>query len=212
MSTTTKLSKDAFRKVVEQNLYESMIGSLLYLTASPFDISFSVGAWARYQTNPKESHLVYVKRIIHYINGTLDYGLWYPYDSFLVIVGYSDADRVGNVEDRKNTFGACFLVGDCLMAWLSKKQNFVSLSTTEDEYIVVGSCSTQLLWMKKMLKDYEIKGSWTYTITILVLLIYQRIVFFILVLNTLKFVITLLRILLKKRLSLYSLSLLNINW
>ena len=44
MSTTTKLSKDAFRKVVEQNLYESMIGSLLYLTASPFDISFSVGA------------------------------------------------------------------------------------------------------------------------------------------------------------------------
>ena len=212
MSTTTKLSKDAFRKVVEQNLYESMIGSLLYLTASPFDISFSVGAWARYQANPKESRLVYVKRIIHYINGTLDYGLWYPYDSFLVIVGYSDADRVGNVEDRKNTFGACFLVSDCLMAWLSKKQNFVSLSTTEDEYIVVGSCSTQLLWMKKMLKDYEIKGSWTYTITILVLLIYQRIVFFILVLNTLKFVITLLRILLKKRLSLYSLSLLNINW
>ena len=149
MSTTTKLSKDTFRKVVEQNLYRSMIGSLLYLTASPFDISFSVGDCARYQANPKESHLVYVKRIIHYINWSLDYGLWYPYDSFLVIVGYSNADRVGNVEDRKNTFGVCFLVGDCLMAWLSKKKNFVSLSTTENKYIVVGSCSTQLLWMKK---------------------------------------------------------------
>ena len=76
MSTTTKLSNDASRKDVEQKLYRSMIGRLLYLTVSHPDISFSVGAYARYQANPKESHLITVRRIIRYINETSDYDLW----------------------------------------------------------------------------------------------------------------------------------------
>ena len=75
-STTTKLSNDASRKDVEQKLYRSMIGRLLYLTVSHPDISFSVGAYARYQANPKESHLTTVRRIIRCINETSDYDLW----------------------------------------------------------------------------------------------------------------------------------------
>ena len=126
-----------------------MIGSLLYTTMSHPDIYFSVRAYARYQANPKESRLTTVKRIIHYINGTLDYGLCYPYDSSFVIVGYYDVDWVGNVVDRKNTSSIYFFISDCLMAWLIKKQNSISLSTTEAEYIVVGSCYTQLLWIKE---------------------------------------------------------------
>ena len=124
-----------------------MIGSLLYLTASRSDISFSVGACARYQANPKESHLTCVKRIIRYVNGTLDFGLWYPYDTSLIVARYSDSDWAGNIEDRKSTSSACFYIGDCLVAWLSKKQNSISLSTAEAEYIAAGSCCTQLLWM-----------------------------------------------------------------
>ena len=133
MSTTTKLSKDASRKDIEQKLYRSIIGSLLYLTMSCPDISFSVGACARYQANPKQSHLMSIKRIIRYINGTLDYGLWYPYEFSLVIDGYYDVECSGNIEDRKKKS----FIGDCLVAWLSKKQNFISLSTTKTEYIVV---------------------------------------------------------------------------
>ncbi|KAL6338648.1 hypothetical protein AAG906_021465 [Vitis piasezkii] len=140
MSTTTELSKDAFGKYVEQKLYRSIIGGLLYLTVSRLDISFSVGACTRYQANPKESHLTIVKRIIRYINGTFDYGLLYPYDSSLMVVGYSDVDWVENVEDRKSTSGACFFIGDCLVACLSKKQNSISLSIIEVEYIAIGSC------------------------------------------------------------------------
>ena len=79
MSTTTKLSKDVPGKDVEQKLYRSMIGSLLYLTTSHPDISFSVGTCAIYQANPKESHLTFVKRIICY-------GLWYPYDFSLLLL------------------------------------------------------------------------------------------------------------------------------
>ena len=122
-----------------------MIRSLLYLTMSFFDISFSVEAYARYQGNPKELHLIFVNRIIRHISGTLDYGLWYHFDSSLVIVGYSDVDQARNVENRKNTFGVfififIFIV-DYFMAWLSKKQNLISLSIVEAKYVVVhNSC------------------------------------------------------------------------
>ena len=106
MSTTTKLCKDASRKNVEKSFYRSMIGNLFYHTTSHPNISFNVISCARYQANPKESHLTTIKRIICYINGTLDYGLWYPYDFSLVIIGYFNVDQVRHVEDRKNTFDA----------------------------------------------------------------------------------------------------------
>jgi hypothetical protein len=71
-----------------------------------------------------------------------------------VVAGYSDADWVGNADDRKSTFGGCFYMGNNLVAWMSRKQSFISLSTAEAEYIVARSCCTQLLWMKKLLCDY----------------------------------------------------------
>ncbi|KAK0591893.1 hypothetical protein LWI29_009888 [Acer saccharum] len=154
MSTTLKLSKDASGKSVEQTLYRGMIGSLLYLTASRPDISFSVGVCARYQADPKESHLSSVKRIIRYVNGTSNYGIWYSFDTNASLVGFSDADWAGNCDDRKSTSGGCFFLGNNLVSWFCKKQNSISLSTAEAEYIAAGSGCTQLLWMKQMLVDY----------------------------------------------------------
>ena len=81
MSTTVSLDKDGNGKNVEQTLYRGMIGSLLYLTASRPDIMFSVCLCARYQSNPKESHLKAVKRIFRYLKHTSDFGLFYPKDS-----------------------------------------------------------------------------------------------------------------------------------
>ena len=92
MSSFTKLNVDSSGVEVSPTLYRSIIGSLLYLTASRPDIAFSVGVCARYQANPKESHLTAVKRIIRYINGISDYGLWYSKDSNACLAGYSDAD------------------------------------------------------------------------------------------------------------------------
>ncbi|KAK1553149.1 hypothetical protein Q3G72_029697 [Acer saccharum] len=154
MSTTLKLSKDASGKSVEQTLYRGMIGSLLYLTASRPNISFSVGVCARYQADPKESHLSCVKRIIRYVNGTSNYGIWYSFDTNASLVGFSDADWAGNCDDRKSTSGGCFFLGNNLVSWFCKKQNSISLSTAEAEYIAVGNGCTQLLWMKQMLVDY----------------------------------------------------------
>jgi hypothetical protein len=92
MSTSVMISSDFVGKPVDPSLYRSMIGSLLYLTASRLDIAFSVGVCARFQANPKESHLTLVKRIIKYVNDTLPYGIWYSRRTNLVVPGYSDAD------------------------------------------------------------------------------------------------------------------------
>ena len=140
MGSTTKISSDLQGKKVDQKLYRSMIGCLLYLIASRPDLSFSVGICTRHQSDPCESHLKVVKRIIKYIHGTAHYGIWYPRDSTLQLIGYSDVDWAGSIDCRRSTSGCCYFLGNCLVAWHSKKQNYVSLSTAEAEYIVVGSC------------------------------------------------------------------------
>ncbi|CAM8918217.1 unnamed protein product [Rhodiola kirilowii] len=156
-ATHVKITKDEAGTRVDQTLYRSMIGSLLYLTASRPDIAYAVGVCARYQANPKECHLMNVKRIIRYVCGTADYGLWYTKDSNSCPVGYCDADWAANAEDRKITSEGCFFLGNNLISWISKKQNSISLSTAEAEYIAAGSLCTQMLWMKQMLEEYGVK-------------------------------------------------------
>ncbi|XP_065629150.1 uncharacterized mitochondrial protein AtMg00810-like [Quercus suber] len=139
MSPNVKLTVDLLGKSVDPSLYRSMIGSLLYLTASRLDISYSVGVCARYQANPKESHMTALKRIIKYVKTTAEFGVWYSKDTNSVLAGYSDADWAGNADDRKSTSGGCFYVGNNLVSWMRKKQNSISLSTAEAEYIAAVS-------------------------------------------------------------------------
>ena len=91
-ATHVKMTRDEAGKPVDQTLYRSMIGSLIYLTASRPDISYAVGVCARYQASPKEGHLLNVKRIIRYVAGTCEYGLWYAFDTNATLVGFCDAD------------------------------------------------------------------------------------------------------------------------
>ncbi|XP_030958625.1 secreted RxLR effector protein 161-like [Quercus lobata] len=103
-------------KSVNPSLYRSMIDSLLYLTAIRPNISYSVGVCARYQTNPKESHMTALKRIIKYVKTTAEFSVWYSKNTSDVLAGYSDADSAGNVDDRKSTSGGCFYVGNNLVS------------------------------------------------------------------------------------------------
>ncbi|KAL0540911.1 hypothetical protein IC582_020936 [Cucumis melo] len=141
---------------VDHKLYRSMIGSLLYLIASRPDIAYAVGICARYQSDPRISHLNAVKRIIKYVHGTTDFGILYFYDTSFELVGYCDADWLGSADDQKSTSGGCFFLENNLFSWFSKKQNCISLSTAEAEYIAVGSGCTQMIWMKNMLNEYGI--------------------------------------------------------
>ena len=88
MSPNVKLTVDLLGKSVDPSLYRSMIGSLLYLTANRPDISYSVGVCARYQANPKESHMTALKIIIKYVKTTAEFGVWYSKDTSDVLTGY----------------------------------------------------------------------------------------------------------------------------
>ena len=98
-----------------------------------------------------------MKRIIKYINGTNDYDILYTHDTNSAIVGFCHVEWTGSADDRKNTYSGCFFLRNNLISWFSKKQNCVSLSIAKAEYIVVGSSCTKLLWMKQMLKEYNVK-------------------------------------------------------
>ena len=142
MSPNVKLTVDLLGKSVNPSLYRSIIDSLLYLIASRPDISYSVGVCARYRANPKESHMTALKRIIKYVKTTAEFGVWYSNDTNDVLAGYSDADWAGNADDRKSTSRGCFYVGNNLVSWMSKKQNSISLSTAETQYLAASSCCT----------------------------------------------------------------------
>ena len=92
MSTSVKLEKDESGIKVSEKLYRGMIGSLLYLTSSRPDIMFSVCLCARFQTCPKQSHLLAVKRIFKYLLGTINFGLFYPKGTTFDLIGFSDSD------------------------------------------------------------------------------------------------------------------------
>ena len=89
--------------------------------------------------------------------GITSVGLWYPSHSPIHLIGYSDFDFAGCKLDRKSTSGTCHLLGSSLISWHSKKQACVALSTAEAEYIVVGSCCAQILWLKQQLADFGFK-------------------------------------------------------
>ncbi|KAK2359817.1 hypothetical protein QL285_085153 [Trifolium repens] len=93
-----------------------------------------------------------------YIKGTCEYGILYTHDTNSILVGYCDVDWASNADDIKSTLGGCFFLGNNLISWFSKRQNNVSLSTAEAEYIAAcSSCTQLLLWMKQMLKEYGVK-------------------------------------------------------
>nr|GEW42388.1 hypothetical protein [Tanacetum cinerariifolium] len=117
----SRQGKDRTRKEVDLHLYSSMIGSLMYLTASRPDIMFAVCAYARHQVTPKECHLHAVKRIFRYLKGHLKLGLWYPKESPFDLVAYSDSDYGGATQDRKSTTEWCQFLGRRLISWQCKK-------------------------------------------------------------------------------------------
>ncbi|GJW59230.1 retrovirus-related pol polyprotein from transposon TNT 1-94 [Tanacetum coccineum] len=157
ISTETKLTRDEEGESVDNTKYRGMIGSLLYLTASRPDIMFSVCLCARFQEDPKTSHLEAVKRIFRYIKGTMHLGLWYPKGSGIETIVYADSDHAGDYVDRKSTSGVCTFMGCCLTSWFSKKQTALAISTTEAEYVSAGKACQQALWMKQALVDYGIR-------------------------------------------------------
>jgi hypothetical protein len=119
MSSATSLGPDQDGEVVDQREYRSMIGSLMYLTATRSDIQFVVGLCVRFQASPRSSHRTVVQQIFRYLKHTPEFRIWYSTSSSLDLVGFSDADFVGCGIDRKSTSGTCHFLGSSLVCWSS---------------------------------------------------------------------------------------------
>eukprot|EP00253_Pinus_taeda_P001482 PITA_01482 len=154
-----------FSSIMQQEFEMSLLGELTYFLGlqvqqnkdgTRSNIMHVVGIVGRFQANPKESHLQAIKRILKYLQGTQNFGLWYPRDIDLTLHAYTDADWARSVDDRKSTNGGAFYMGFRLVSWFSKKQSSISLSTVEAEYVAIASCCTQLLWMMQTLQDIQI--------------------------------------------------------
>nr|GEV17282.1 retrovirus-related Pol polyprotein from transposon TNT 1-94 [Tanacetum cinerariifolium] len=135
MEIKDKLDLDQNGTPVDATMYRSMIGALMYLTSSRPDIVHATCLCARYQAKPTEKHLKEVKRIFRYIRGTINMGLWYTKDSGFELTGFSDADYAGCKDTFKSTFGGAQFLGEKLVSWSSKKQDYTTLSTVEAEYV-----------------------------------------------------------------------------
>ncbi|GKA81980.1 hypothetical protein Tco_0788728 [Tanacetum coccineum] len=148
--TTIIGTKWVFRNKLDEN------GIVSRNKARP-DIMFSVCLCARFQEDPKTSHLEAVKHIFRYIKGTMHLGLWYPKRTGIETVVYVDSDHARDNVDRKSTSGICMFLGFCLTSWFLKKQTALAISTTEAEYVGAEKACQQALWMKQALIDNDIR-------------------------------------------------------
>nr|GFA87288.1 retrovirus-related Pol polyprotein from transposon TNT 1-94 [Tanacetum cinerariifolium] len=143
---TKHLYADLSGTPIDQTKYRSMVGALVYLTASIPDIMHATCYCARYQVKPTEKHLTAVKRIFRYLKDTIHMGLWYPKDTGFELTTFSDSDHVGCLDSRKRTSGGIqFLGGDKLVSWSSKKQGCTLMSSAEAEYVSLSACCAQVL-------------------------------------------------------------------
>ncbi|KYQ49640.1 Copia protein [Trachymyrmex zeteki] len=135
--------------------YREVIGSLLYLaTVSRPDISTAVGILSCRVEKPTEQDRKAAKRVIRYLGvSTLDKKLYLPSTGKMKLECFVDADWAGDRTDRKSTSGYVFRLGDEIIAWSSKKQTSVTVSSTEAEYIAASHASKELLWLRQLLKD-----------------------------------------------------------
>ena len=150
-----KLQKeDGFSRPVDATSYQSMVGSLLYAAiATRPDIAQAVGVVSKFCANPTQNHLTAAKRILRYLKATAYLGLSYKKCANGNLIGYSDADWAGDIDDRHSTSGNVFSFACGAVSWLSKKQATVALSTAEAEYVALSTATQEAIWLRRLLAD-----------------------------------------------------------
>ena len=117
----TKLSKNNEGSKVDATLYMKMVGSLMYLTATRPDLMYGVSLISRFMPCPTKSHWLAAKRILRYLKGTIELGIFYKKGGNSNLEAYTDSDFAGDLDDRRSTSGFVFLLGSAAVSWSSKK-------------------------------------------------------------------------------------------
>lgn len=157
LATNEKLQLDDGAAKVDAKIYRSLVGSLIYLTNTRPDIVYSVSLISRFMHEPSKLHYAAAKRILRYLQGTRKLGIKYVKEKENKLVGYTDSDWAGSLDDRKSTSGYIFCLGSKIISWVSKKQKTVSLSSAEAEYIAATDAACEAVWLRRILSDVEQK-------------------------------------------------------
>jgi hypothetical protein len=130
-----------------------------YLLKTCPDLVFAVGYVSHFLEEPREVQLATVKKILHYVVGTCNWGLWFnrKKENQALLTGFSDADFAGDADARKSTTWVIFFLVNNLITWQSTKQKVVAQSSCESEYITTGNVMCQALWLARVLA--EVQGS-----------------------------------------------------
>ena len=146
--------------------YASAVGSLMYaMMCTRPDICYAVGLVSRYQSNPGYKHLNAVKRILTYLKATADYALCYQ-GGDMRLVGYTDADWGGDIDERKSTSGYAFLLSRGAISWSSKKQTCTALSTMEAEFVACSAAVQEAVWLRRFYEDLNVVTDATQPVTL----------------------------------------------
>lgn len=153
MDSNMRLRKGDGKALEDPRLYRTLIGSLLYLTITRPDIAYSVGVVSRFMQVPRKPHLDAAKRILKFVNSSLDLGLLYKKGVRCELFGFTDADWAGDLDERKSTSGYVFGLGSGCVSWCSKKQDTVALSSTEAEYKAATLAAQECVWLRSLVGD-----------------------------------------------------------
>ena len=153
LALNEKISRDDGDKLEEPAVFRSLVGSLLYLTATRPDLMFPAGLLSRFMSSPSNVHMGIAKRVLKYIRGTTDLGIWYMKTGGVNLNGFADSDWAGSIDDMKSTSGYVFTIGTGAICWNAKKQEVVAQSTAEAEYISLAAAANQAVWLRKLLED-----------------------------------------------------------
>lgn len=153
----SKLSKDEGGVQVDSTMFKQIVGSLMYLSATRPDMMFVTSLISRFVERPTQLHLAAAKRILRYLKGTREYGIFYQKGGSQTLMGYSDSDYAGDMDDRRSTSGHVFFLSNAAISWSSRKQPVVTLSTTEAEYIAAVSSACQGIWLRRLLQAVKLE-------------------------------------------------------
>ncbi|XP_016694344.1 secreted RxLR effector protein 161-like [Gossypium hirsutum] len=156
MVSTSKLSQSSGCAIENAGDYRSIVGALQYVVITRPDITFAVNKVCQFMHRPLDQHFQAVKRILWYLQGTIDYGLKFKKTHTLDVVGYSDANWGSDVDDRRSTTCFCVFLGGYPVAWGSKKQSTVSRSTAEVEYRGLAHTVTEVVWLESLLSELHV--------------------------------------------------------
>ena len=156
MNPRTKLRKDTASEPVDPHLYQSLVGGLLHATISRWDIQFAVNHISRYLTALQLEHLVAAKNILRYLKGTLNYCLFFPFSDTGGLHTFTDADWAGDSDSRRSTSGVLYKFGNSPIAWSSKLQPTIALSSTEAEYKVLSEAARNITYLRRLFNELQI--------------------------------------------------------